>query len=118
MSRNLKYHPTVPLPSSSYCVYDIAIVSNISSRKGTASASEFKEKQANVSKNLAGYINEERAGHFQYGLGFIVSHVSSKNIAYVHGDIPCCLPLTKGADDVENVLALPDPVHVKLPCSF
>ena len=57
-----------------------------SSRKGTASASEFKEKQANVSKNLAGYINEERAGHLQYGLGFIVSHVSSKSIAFVQGD--------------------------------
>ena len=45
-------------------------------RKGTASASEFKEKQSNVANNLAGYINEDRAGHFQYGLGFITSHVS------------------------------------------
>ena len=30
-------------------------------------------------------------------------------------EIPCCLPLTKGTDDVETVLALPDPVHDKFP---
>ena len=45
-------------------------------RKGTASVAEFKEKSANVAKNLAEYINMDEAGHFKYGLGFIGSHVS------------------------------------------